>query len=277
MSNPLSQYFHTPKAYAQLPTRGKFYPSDFLETSANGEMAVYPLTAIDQIMLKTPDALLNGDALLSVFRNCVPGVKDPKKLVEPDINTLLVAIRIASAGSTMEIDTTCPSCGKEHNFGIDLSAFIETQTYVEGPTYIEIDGALQVFLRPYNFEQRNLQLLNEVEQARSIKVLQETDTTDAEKISSVTKQVNHMAKRTLDIMAMSITEIKIISSGELVTNQEYIQEFVKGIPTTSANAIIDKLKELNKTGIDTETSFQCDGCSHTWSQSIDFDPTSFFD
>jgi hypothetical protein len=277
MTNPLSQYFHTPKAYAQLPTRGKFYTSDFLTLAVNGEIAVYPLTAIDQIMLKTPDAMLNGDALLSVFRNCVPGVKDPKKLVEPDINTLLVAIRIASSGPTMEVDTKCPSCGKEHNFGIDLSVFIETQSYVDGPCYVEIDGALQVFLRPYNFEQRNLQLLNEVEQARSIRTLEETDTTDAEKISSVTKQVSRMAQRTLDIMAMSITEIKIISSGELVTNQEYIQEFVTGIPTTSANAIIDKLKELNKTGIDTETSFQCDGCSHTWSQSIDFDPTSFFD
>jgi hypothetical protein len=277
MTNPLSQYFHTPKAYAQLPTRGKFYTSDFLTLAVNGEIAVYPLTAIDQIMLKTPDAMLNGDALLSVFRNCVPGVKDPKKLVEPDINTLLVAIRIASSGPTMEVDTKCPSCGKEHNFGIDLSVFIETQSYVDGPCYVEIDGALQVFLRPYNFEQRNLQLLNEVEQARSIRTLEETDTTDAEKISSVTKQVSRMAQRTLDIMAMSITEIKIISSGEMVTNQEYIQEFVKGIPTTSANAIIDKLKELNKTGIDTETSFQCDGCSHTWSQSIDFDPTSFFD
>jgi len=277
MSNPLSQYFHTPKAYVQLPTQGRFYPPDFVETSANGEVAVYPLTAIDQIMLKTPDALLNGDALLSVFKNCVPGVKDPKQLVEPDINTLLVAIRIASAGSTMEVETTCPNCGKEHNFGIDLSGFIETQSTVEGPTYVEIDGALQVFLRPYNFQQRNLQLLNEVEQARSIKVLEETETTDAEKISSVTKQINQMAQRTLDIMSMSITEIKIISSGETVTNPGYIQEFVKGIPTTSANAIIDKLKELNSIGVDTETSFQCDNCSHSWSQRIDFDPTSFFE
>ena len=68
MTNPLSQYFHTPKVYAQLPTRGKFYPSDFLTLAVNGEIAVYPLTAIDQIMLKTPDAMLNGDALLSVFR-----------------------------------------------------------------------------------------------------------------------------------------------------------------------------------------------------------------
>jgi hypothetical protein len=228
-------------------------------------------------MLKTPDALLNGDALLSVFRNCVPGVKDPKQLVEPDINTLLVAIRIASAGPTMEIDTTCPNCGKEHSFGVDLTGFLETQTYLEGSSYIEIDGALQVFLRPYNFEQRNLQLLNEVEQARSIKTLEATDTTDVEKISAVTKHVNQMAQRTLDVMAMSITEIKIISSGEVVTNREYIQEFVKGIPTTSANAIIDKLKELNAVGIDTQTTFQCDSCEHTWSQSIDFDPTSFFE
>lgn len=277
MTNPLSQYFRTAKLYTSLPTDCQFYEPDMVETAANGEVAVYPLTTIDQIMLKTPDAILNGEAMIKVFRSCVPGVKDVKNLVEPDINALLLAIKIASSGPTMEIDTVCPNCSTQHTFDINCSAILETAEKITEAPAIEMDG-LVIHVRPYNFEQRNLQLLNEVDEARSLKIINDnTELDENKKLEELAHHINKMANRTFDIVAKSITSITITKTGETVTDQTHISEFLKGIGKAQADVIIDQIKQLNQSGIDTKTHFQCSSCNHEWEQNIDFDPTSFFD
>ena len=276
MTNPLSQYFRTAKVYTSLPTDCQFYDPTMIETSVNGEVAVYPLTTIDQIMLKTPDAILNGEAMIKVFHSCVPGVKDVKNLVEPDINALLLAIRIASNGPTMEIDTKCPKCEAEHTFDVNLTAILETAEKLTELPAIEMDG-LVIHVRPYNFEQRNLQLLNEVDESRSIRILNDNIEMDEnKKLEELAVHINKMANRTFDIVAKSITSITITKTGESVTNQSYISEFLKGIGKSQADVIIDQIKQLNQMGVNTKTHFECSSCGHQWDQSIDFDPTSFF-
>ena len=277
MTNPLSQYFRTAKVYTSLPTDCHFYDPNMIETSVNGEVAVYPLTTIDQIMLKTPDAILNGEAMIKVFHSCVPGIKDVKKLVEPDINALLIAIRIASNGPIMEIDTVCPECKTEHTFDVNLSGILETAEKLTELPSIEMDGLI-IHVRPYNFEQRNLQLLNEVDESRSLNILNANTTIDEnKKLEELAVHINNMANRTFDIVAKSITSITITKTGESVTDQTYISEFLKGIGKSQADVIIDQIKQLNQMGVDTKTNFQCSNCAHEWNQPIDFDPTSFFD
>jgi hypothetical protein len=61
-NNPLQQYFRQPAIYVQLPSQGKFYPAGTLNPSTTGEYPVYPMTAIDEITYRTPDALFNGQA-----------------------------------------------------------------------------------------------------------------------------------------------------------------------------------------------------------------------
>jgi hypothetical protein len=87
-----------------------------INLAVNQEIAVYPMSALDQILMRTPDALLNGDALLKIVKNCVPDIQNVKQLVEPDINTLLLAIRIASVGPSMELELNCPACQQENNY-----------------------------------------------------------------------------------------------------------------------------------------------------------------
>ena len=77
--NPLSQYFRQPGAYVKLPTQGYWYKDGSIQLTQEGEVAVYPLSAIDDILLNTPDAMLNGQALEKVLKNCVPDIKDIKK------------------------------------------------------------------------------------------------------------------------------------------------------------------------------------------------------
>jgi hypothetical protein len=276
--NPLSKYFRAPKLYIKLPSEGQFYPPNFLNTAVNGEIAVYPLTAIDQILLKTPDAILNGEAMLKVVKNCVPDVSDPKLLVEPDINVILLAIRIASSGATAEWKISCPNCNHENLFDVNLTDILATAQPVTGTSEILVNNSLRVKVRPYNFEQRNKQILNEIEESQTLKLLNaNTESDENQKMAQLSEHVNKMAQRTFDVLAMSIESVTIEETGEVVTDSQYIQEFVKGISRTQADVITSSIRTLNQSGLDTVNKFKCESCAHEWSQQLDFDPTSFFD
>ncbi len=277
MSNPLTQYYRVPKLYVKLPSQGRFYPKGMVETTGNGEVPVYPMSALDQITIRTPDALLNGDAMIRVVSHCVPDIKNPKDLVEPDINTLFVAIRVATHGEQMEIATACPSCNHDNNYQVNLSGLLETQELFDQDNHVEFDGTLLIHLRPYNFEQRNLTLLNEITESQAIGQIQNNlNLDDTTKLTSLGKHMTKMAERTFEIVAKSITQITIIKTGVVVEDRAFIEEWLKHIPKSQADVLTQKIAQLNKVGIDPNHTFVCESCNHEWQQPIDFDPTSFF-
>lgn len=279
MSNPLNQYFRIPKLYVKLPSQGIFYHDGDVELTSTGELAVYALTTIDHLLLKTPDALLNGETLLKIIGNCVPGVKNVKVLVEPDINTLILAIRVASNGATMEVEVKCPSCNTENMMETDLSASLDTQSGMEENSHIlDFNSDLKIYLRPYDFEQRNLQLINELDEVKAIKLLtSQTEMSDTDRMALLAQHVSTMADRTFKIVSRSIQSIVILKTGEKVTNDTFIFEFLKGLSKTHADIIIEQIKLLNRSGIETDVTCKCSKCAHEWQQRIDYDPTSFFD
>lgn len=277
-ANPLTQYFRIPKLYVKLPSEGRYYDEHDVNMSMTGEVAVYPLTALDQLLLRTPDALLNGESLAKVVKNCVPDVKEPKNLVEPDINALLLGIKIATSGPSMDLTLNCPKCSHVNEFTVDLTPILEIATTTPENDSIEYNNTLIIHLRPYNFVQRNLTLLNEIQYNNAVKMIQSNaDTEDPEKIAQASKTVDSMSRRTFAIIAQSIRSITIKESGQEVTDTQFIEEFLAGITKEQSDVIISKIKDLNQSGIDPMHKFQCVSCGHGWDQNIDFDPTSFFE
>ena len=88
--NQLNKYFRKPKIYIKLPTGGKFNPE--METTVLDEVGVLPMTALDEITLKNPDALLNGEAIVNVIKSCCPDIPEPKKMCNIDVEALFLAI-----------------------------------------------------------------------------------------------------------------------------------------------------------------------------------------
>jgi hypothetical protein len=76
-SNPLRKYFRQPAIHLRLPSGGKFYPDGVVDLPPNGEIPIYPMTAVDEIITRTPDALFNGSAVPDILKSCVPNIKDP--------------------------------------------------------------------------------------------------------------------------------------------------------------------------------------------------------
>jgi hypothetical protein len=79
----LAKYYRAPKLYVRIPSQGAFNPD--IEQSMSEELAVMAMTGRDETMIKNPDALLNGEAITSVIKSCVPGIKDPKDIPITDV------------------------------------------------------------------------------------------------------------------------------------------------------------------------------------------------
>ena len=124
MNNPLSQYFRQPSIYIKLPSKGQFYPIGALNMPANNELPVLPMTAIDEIAYRTPDGLYNGSSTVNVIQSCCPNITNAWAMPTIDADAILIAIRIATSGSEMPIDSKCPHCENESRHSIDLNRYL---------------------------------------------------------------------------------------------------------------------------------------------------------
>ena len=102
-ANPLASFFRQPKIYVSLPSKGEFYPEGSLVKTHNNEYPVFAMTARDELLFKTPDALMNGVATREVITSCIPNILDPLKIPSLDVDAILSAIRIATYGEEMEV------------------------------------------------------------------------------------------------------------------------------------------------------------------------------
>ena len=123
--NPLHKYFRQPKIYINLPSNGNWYPEGAIEKTENNEYPVFAMTAKDELAFKTPDALLNGQSVVTVVQSCVPNIKDAWNLPTIDVDALLIAIRIATYGEKLEIKTKVPEAGNDRAIDLDLRMLLD--------------------------------------------------------------------------------------------------------------------------------------------------------
>lgn len=112
--NPLLEKIELPGRRFRLPSRGQFYTNGELDPEVeDGEVQIFSMTAIDEISMRSPEYLFNGQAIERVFNRCVPEIKKPLELLSVDVDYILTAIRIVSYGDIIEINLRCPKC-EEH-------------------------------------------------------------------------------------------------------------------------------------------------------------------
>ncbi|MGA1048604.1 MAG: hypothetical protein ACO3UU_11375, partial [Minisyncoccia bacterium] len=125
-NNPLKQYFRRPAVYIKLPSNGQHYSEGSLEIPENGELPVYPMTAIDEITGRTPDGLYNGISVIEIIKSCVPNIKNPWEINVIDLDTILLSIRAASGNGTIDIDTSCPKCKNTATYSLEIARMLST-------------------------------------------------------------------------------------------------------------------------------------------------------
>lgn len=272
-NNPLKQYFRQPAIYIQLPSKGKFYADGTLDYPTNGELPVYPMTAVDEITYRTPDSLFNGQATVNVIESCVPNIKNAWAVPAIDVDTLLIAIRIASYGHTMDFSSSCPKCKTVSDHGLDLRLVLDRMQTPDYNSGIHA-GDMEIFLHPMSYQTLNDNNRLQFENQKMIQSLPDANIDETEKMSALSNALKKITDITVKALAQSITAIK--TPGALVTEPEFIEEWLHNCDKKLFTQVRDRIVELKAMAEMKPLNMSCPSCNHEYEQIVTLDMTSFF-
>lgn len=273
-SNPLKQYFRQPSVYLRLPSEGNFWPKGTINMPPNKELPVLPMTAIDEITYRTPDALFNGSAVVNVIQSCIPNIKDAWSAPGTDLNSMLVAIRIASYGHDMEINSQCPACSNEDEYTIDLRLVLDGLQMADYSTPLQ-EGDLEIAFQPMSYRDQNDVNVKQFEEQRILQAVPGSDLPDEQKLELLNQALQKITELTVSTLKWNIASIR--TPQVLVTDPMHIEEFLRNADRKLFIKIRDLIIEKRNISEFKPVQIACANCGHEYKQSVTLDQTSFFD
>lgn len=273
-ANPLKQFFRQPSIYLRLPSLGQYWDQTAIAMPPNKELPVYPMTAIDEITYRTPDALFNGQAVVNVIQSCIPAIRDAWSIPGSDLNAILVAIRIASYGHEMEMTIKCPNCETESDFILDLRSVLDKLTSPDYSKAIK-QGDLEITFTPIAYRHQNETNIKQYDQQRMIQQIQMSDQlADEQKIEQLNETLQKITSLTIETLKYSISSIRTPQS--LVTEPEFIHEFLVNCDRRFFTEIRDHIIDLRQQSEIESIGVTCSHCDHQWKQTLTLDQAAFF-
>lgn len=267
------QFFRQPAIYTRLPSGGKGWEPGSVSMPTNGEFPVLPMTAIDEITYRTPDALFNGDAVTAVIQSCLPNIKDAWACPATDLDVLLVSIRIASFGHSMDIGTKCPKCGEEHDFSLDLRTVIDNLKTADFTKSL-VHGDLEFHFRPLNYREMTQNSLLQFEQQKTIQMINEADSEETEKVSKLNGMMRKLVAVSIKALSQSISEIR--TPNAVVTEHAHIEEFLNNCDRNIFNSVRDYVIKLRESSELKPIEIRCPSCQNEYKQEFTLDMANFF-
>lgn len=254
--NPLLARVEMPGSTFQLPSRGIFYKNGELRDDVEvGEVHVHPMSAFDEILMKTPDALFSGDAVDKVFQRCIPQILKPTELLAKDVDFLLVCLRKVTFGDEMEINYThdCKDA-ISNSYVINISNFLTKSKKIDPTTVGKIysttlENGQHVKLHPAKFKN----VLKMYQDAKPDHTTPEED------------------------LALTVYVIKsIIHSVDKVTDSDMIEEWIKKIPAGWIGELTEIIEKSNDFGPNFTFKTKCKDCDKSIQIESPINPISFF-
>jgi hypothetical protein len=237
--NPLGKYFRQPKIYIRLPSKGRFYDISALDVTETGEYPVFAMTAKDELSMKTPDALLNGQATVDVIQSCIPNIRNAWGMPSIDIDAVLTAIRIASYGETMDMTVKLPNTDIETVYTIDLRRVLDTFVDIEYDNIVNVND-MAIHLKPLSYKVFTQNAIKTFEEQRIFSIVNDDSMSDERKIELFSKSFSKLTSLTVSVVAQGIE--KIIVENDTVVNPLHIAEFINNADKKFYNAIMDHME-----------------------------------
>jgi len=266
--NPLLARARLPGDTFRLPSHGMFYTNGELDdTVEDGEVHVYPMTAIDEIVISSPAKLFSGEGIIEVFKRCIPSILIPEELLAQDVDFLLLCLRKVSYGSTLEVERVHEGCTAEREegteprkqlFNADIGKMIAKTKELSAAEItkhyrIEMDNDQIVKMQPMRFSSY-IKLMQLISQE------QEGETID-EHVQ------NNMMLNQLADMILSVDEI---------ADTVMIREWLDVVTPNQVRKINDSISKMAKWGIDTTFKVKCRDCKKSMEVEVPTNPLALF-
>jgi hypothetical protein len=255
-TNPLLSRVKIPGETIRLPSNGIFYVNgEISQDVTDGEIHLYPLTTMSEILLRSPDKLLNGEALIEVLMQSAPQVLKPMDLLSKDVDYILTALRKVTYGDVIEIkyQHTCENA-KEHTYGVSLSRILGASKVIDPTTLnqvfaLDLPNGQVVKLQPMRFK-------NVIEIMQSV-----------QSVASDDKMIGEQLIKSVSYMISAVDEI---------SDPVMISEWLNQIPTTWFNDISKTIERISDWGPVFEYKDVCLDCGQEVELSVSLNPLTFF-
>lgn len=239
-ANPLTNFMRQPKIYIKLPSNGAYWEPGSLQMPETGEFPVYSMTAKDELLLKIPDALMNGQAVVDVIQHCVPHIKNAWAIPSIDLDVVLIAIRIATYGEKM----TVPVSEKiDLDYDVDLRYVIDDQMRsVAWDPAVPINADVTVFVKPVDYRQLTKSALQTFETQKILQVANDDAMPEAEKVRLFKESFKKLTDATVDTITASI--YRVDTSQGSTDNPLHIKEFIDDADSEVFNRVQEHLEQL---------------------------------
>ena len=273
-------FMRQPKIYITLPSGGSFWPAGSIVVPENKEFPVYSMTARDELLFKTPDALMNGQAMVDVIQSCIPNIKDAWVTPTIDLDSILIAIRLATYGAKMPFTHKVPGTTEDVEYEIDLSVMLDQQANNYWVEQVAISPDFIICVKPLTYRHMTQTSIKSFETTRILNMVNDESIPDDKKLEMFNTSFNNLTKVTVDLLADSI--YKVITPGGEVTNIPHIKEFIANADKNIFEAVqkhLNELKthnELKPLKFETTEEQQAAGAPASYEVPVNFNDSDFF-
>jgi hypothetical protein len=271
-NNPLRQYFRRPAVYLKLPSNGQGYAPGVIEATETGELPVFPMTAIDEITARTPDALFNGIAVTELIKSCVPSIKDPWAINSNDLDAILIAIKAAAGGENLELESICPKCAEPSTYALNLIGVLATLKAANYEKLLELND-LTIKFRPLSFKEMNEGAMAQFEIQKMFENLNNIEDVD-QRTAASNEALKKITELTMELLCRTIEYIE--TPNARVEETAYILDFLQNCDRTTYVTIRDYNTELKASTELKPMDIKCTNCGNEYSQSYTLNPSDFF-
>ena len=280
-ANPLAKHIRQPKIYIKLPSDGHYWPEGTLEKTENKEYAVYAMTAKDEIIFKTPDALLNGQATVDVIQSCMPNVKDAWQTPSIDLDSIMVAIRMASYGEKLDMNGKVPNTDLDKAYVLDLRQILDRYVATEYVDTFKIEG-FTIQIKPVNYKSFTTVANKMFEEQRIFSVVNDDAIDQQTKLEKFQQSLSALTTINVDTVVDSVVAIQPDGEDQPVVNKHHIKEFIEGAEAGIFNQIKTHIDDMAKKFTQQPLKVQATeeeieaGAPKEYEMPIVFDQSNFF-
>jgi len=254
-----------------LPSNGVMYTNQINDTvKESGEVHVRPLSMRDDLAFKTPDLLISGSAVKDALIHCVDEIVNPGSMYACDVNTLLVALRIATTGEIMQVkikndkhNPEDPKSQSSYTFDVDLRNCIRNGKTIKSidDLTVTLENGQVVIIRPMTFDESIKMLKMEID---SMGVELDSDDARVEYIKQGLQEATTMA-------------LNMIVSVDGITDKAMIEEWYNEIPRNLYKPVRDLFNKISELGPNLEFDAYDPVTKEKWKSKVPIDPLDFFD
>lgn len=258
VQNPLLQKLRVIQGETvRLPSRGLLYDDGILDPNViDGEVQISPMTIRDEIMMRSPDALLSGEAVKKVLGRCAPQILRPLDLHYADLDFIFLALRKVSYGPELEVNYkhTCENA-KNHSYVVNIDSKMRKCEYLD-PLTVDDQYVLHV---------------DETDQIVKFKPIRTQDMIDI----LATQPEKEMTDDEIEHELIKLATTQIVSV-DGITDREMILEWAANVPAIVMRSIREKIEGMDKWGIDYKFGIACRDCGEIVEADVPLNTVSFF-